>query len=307
MGKKKTNAIWATLMPVFSPQQKGEKTLDLKYQISVHEALAHNGLLIYMTADKEIDFSVSVLAAMNAQAPVESNDGDVVLTNSPWNGPEIFTDYILGSVTVPSSSSPSMSAEEIQNKFLVSSGLYGFNVKTGLLSPNPDFDLATAMMDTKLGQPGMAQTPNSIKDHAPKEFYQLLLPDTYGFSTTLILPNQADVDSDASDKKVAALSQLLDTKTDSDAEKDLDNFMKKYWPADKRNPYEDNPYDNYPPKKSKGWPPVPAPGPYDYSNPDYDKYRDWLKKMKEQGDDDWGTGKYGGSSGASAADQAHKK
>ena len=273
MSKKKTNALWATLIPIFSAQQKSMPVianmsgdLDERYR-----------LLIYMTADKEIDFSVSVLAAMNAQAPVESNDGDDVLMNSPWNGPEIFTDYILGNVPVSSIKPEHMSAEEMQNEFLVSSNLYMKNLHN--IIPNPDFELATEMKDY-YGQLFTIADIDAFIEITGEKFYQLLRPDNYGFSTTLIFPNQALVDEDVPD----------DDEDEEEKKKKPNPFnptTKAPW--DPTNPYRDIPTpQSYPKEKS----------PYDYSHSgasaaDYRKYKENMMKKGHE-DDNWpGHDKYG--------------
>ena len=325
MAKQGTNMFWATLMPVFAPQPKDEPLLTY-----------NNGLLMYIRHDQKITFSSSVLEAMEAVAPIVSVGN--ILKSSTWDGPLIFQNYVLENsalgfqtVTKPISTAE---AEKMHNEFLLNSGLYVMQVSSGLLIPNPNYDLSTAVMDSALmgmsmpSGKGVGTTKKELIAITGEEFYQLLLPDTYGFSTTLIYPNQSLVDG--------IIEKMKKSKKEEDDAKEtsFEEFIKALKEGD--NPYVDpkDPYPKDPWKKkpdpwgpSPGTPypgdPPPKPNPYgepwkkspwDWGSDDYKKYRDQAKKgltdaeykkwVKEQHES---YKKYGGSSGASAADQTHKK
>ena len=250
MAKQGTNMFWATLMPVFAPQPKDEPLLTY-----------NNGLLMYIRHDQKITFSSSVLEAMEAVAPIVSVGN--ILKSSTWDGPLIFQNYVLENsalgfqtVTKPISTAE---AEKMHNEFLVNSGLYVYQVSSGLLIPNPNYDLSTAVMDSALmgmsmpSGKGVGTTKKELIAITGEEFYQLLLPDTYGFSTTLIYPNQSLVDG--------IIEKMKKSKKEEDDAKEtsFEEFIKALKEGD--NPYVD-PKDPYPkdPWKKKPDPWGPSPG-----------------------------------------------
>ena len=287
-----TNLYWATLMPIFSPQPKHIQTL---YE-----------LLVYIQHEHKIEFSSSVLEAMKADAPVDTISS--LLQSSTWDGPQFFTDYIFENVptlTTPGSITPATAAaissvkpihfsqdvkEQLQNEFLLNCGLYikdpsaHLNIPGLPLSiiPNPDFNLAGSVMDSSWGTIHN-QPPINFVATTGEEFYQLLGPDNYGFSTTLIFPNQALVDEDVPD----------DDEDEEEKKKKPNPFnpapiTKTPWDPTK-NPYGDKP-SPYPYPKEKA--------PYDYSHSgasaaDYKKYKEGMIKKGHE-DDNWpGHDKYG--------------
>ena len=339
MAKEMNNWFWATLMPVFSPQ-------PTRLRISPPQSLrpnphveAHNGLIVYSKHKDAIDFSSSVLGAMQAVAPVIVPEG--VLKSSVWDGPKLFQDFILTNMAstslslsgwtagAPSGTSP----EKIYNEFVINTGLY---IEDPLISatpgkiapivPNPDFNLAEVML--VFGQAGMldsARMADFIKITG-EEFYKLLLPDNYGFSTTLIFPDQdilnedsqAEIDA-AEIEKLRAYEEFIKILKEGHPDEwdPVDPYKKpKPWgdPTGPGAPWEPklhrpNPYDPKPSDKN----------PYKWYPEDYDKYRSYLGKKKDGYDDEdraWIKrqrayyDKYRGAisgSGASAADQSHYK
>lgn len=288
-----TNLYWATLMPIFSPQPKGVD--DKQWPIL-------DGILFYIQHEHKIKFSSSVLEVMKADAPVDTISS--LLQSSTWDGPQFFTDYIFENVPVlvkphahpthtPAIHISNDVKEQIQNEFLINSGLYIKDPKLNLpigpgmpisIIPNPDFDLATTMLKR---DHLWARRANQAEIHAfieivGEDFYTLLLRENYGFSTTLIFPNQALVDEGVSD----------DDEDEEEKEKKPNPFnpapMKTPWDPTK-NPYGDKP-SPYPYPKEKA--------PYDYSHSgasaaDYKKYKEGMIKNGHE-DDNWpGQHKYG--------------
>ncbi len=329
MGKQGTNSYWATLMPVFSSKPKNWQLPD---------PMAMTGLLFYVKHEDKIKFSDSVLDAMQAEAPVITPDNaGSLLQSSIWDGPKIFQDYILESVpatTMNPLTSVKPSAihisndvkEQMQNEFLVNCGLYiqdpTFLTKTksNPIIPNPDFDLAEAVMDSSWGTTPTA--PINFVAITGEEFYQLLGSDNYGFSTTLIFPNQDLVDKDV-DSLVDTLEKaILDEAEKKEKAKEkarklsYEEWLKKMkekegGPGSPNDPWGPSAPDPY----KKPWDPDPYPSPKPRPNPytyppdddwnpkpyDYEKYKEWMQKKK-----DWDEA-YDKSNAASSASQIHNK
>ena len=119
MAKKMTNWFWATLMPVFSPQPKHKNSgpqnvpsPPKSLRPNTGHVEAHNGLIVYSKHKDGIDFSSSVLDAMQAVVPVIVPEG--VLKSSVWDGPKIFQDFILNNMPTRTATR-SLSSEEMYN------------------------------------------------------------------------------------------------------------------------------------------------------------------------------------------------
>lgn len=313
MGKPGTNSYWATLMPVFSPQPRRNQPEP--------DWPGLNGLLVYVQHEHKIEFSSSVLEVMKAQAPVDNISS--LLKSSTWDGPKFFQDYIIESATSHfrhAQANPPIHIskdikEQMQKEFLVNCGLYIEDPKPHLnlaglplsIIPNPDFNLAEAVMDSSWGTTPTA--PINFVAITGEEFYQLLGPDNYGFSTTLIFPNQAVIDGDVP----------TDDEDEAKTEKEKKEFKPKTSYEDwlkllKERGSDDNPWGPSTDPWKEPYPKTkPRPNPYTYppdddwdhtkrpdNSYDYEKYKEWLQK-KKKGD------YYGGSSAASAASQTHNK
>jgi len=264
-----------------------------------------SGLLFYTKSNKDIKFSSSILDTIGAQAPEDIEISSPLLVGTTWDGPDFFKAYILDALnygaagdeyfaSLPQISKKSgknylkFTPEEMQNHFLLNSGLYIIDPVLRWSSPlhiipNPDFELANAILDFEYGSDIEEAMRNTSK-----EFYELLFPDTYGFSTTLIFPNQAEVDDDQGElKKIKELAYAKSIEElDGD---DLEGLIKKLWPTEKIDPYTgkketsdpwgDNPYNR---------------DPYDSSaasaaSATYEDYKKYMKKYK---DDRWDPGAY---------------
>ena len=316
MGKLGTNWYWATLMPVFSSQPKNWQLPD---------PMAMNGLLFYIQPEDKIKFSDSVLDAMQAVAPIIVPES--VLKSSVWDGPKIFRDYILENTTLHFNVGTSQTAapaihisndikEQMQNEFLVNCGLYievpGATPSDTKLIPNPDFNLATAMLNST---PLFITHPDFIAITG-QEFYNLLLPDNYGFSTTLIFPNQDLVDEgvdsiDTLEKAILDEAEKKEKAKEKARKLSYEEWLKKMKERGPNDPWGPSAPDPY----KKPWDPdpyprpKPRPNPYTYPpdddwNPkpyDYEKYKEWMQKKK-----DWDEA-YDKSNAASSASQVHNK
>lgn len=289
MSKSGDKLYWATLMPVFCSQAKNSN--EIAYDILDKTS----GLLFYTKSNKDIKFSSSILDTIGAQAPEDIELSSSLLVGTTWDGPDFFKAYILDALDSPLPRK-SFTPEQMLNHFLLNSGLYIIdpapliNPQSPLIKhqskplhiiPNPDFELANAILDFEYG----SDIEEALRNTS-KEFYELLFPDTYGFSTTLIFPNQAEVDDDQGElKKIKELHGLGPEELDGD---DLEGLIKKLWPTDKKNPYtgkkETSPWGDNPYKRD----------PYDSSaasaaSATYEDYKKYLKKYKE---DDWDPGAY---------------
>jgi len=301
MSKSGDKLYWATLMPVFCSQAKNPN--EIAYDILDKTS----GLLFYTKSNKDIKFSSSILDTIGAQAPEDIELSSSLLVGTTWDGPDFFKAYILDAVcgyTVGAgdeyfSSLPQISKksgknylkftpEEMQNHFLLNSGLYiidpvrRWRFSTLPIIPNPDFELANAILDFEYGSDIEEAMRNTSK-----EFYELLFPDTYGFSTTLIFPNQAEVDDDQGElKKIKELAYAkFIEELDGD---DLEGLIKTLWPTENIDPYtgkkETSPWGDNPYKRD----------PYDSSaasaaSATYEDYKKYMKKYK---DDRWDPGAY---------------
>lgn len=299
MSKSGDKLYWATLMPVFCSQAKNSN--EIAYDILDKTS----GLLFYTKSNKDIKFSSSILDTIGAQAPEDIEISSPLLVGTKWDGPDFFKAYILDALSYGAagdeyfSSLPQISKksgknylkftpEEMQNHFLLNSGLYIIDPVLRWSSPlpiipNPDFELANAILDFEYGSDIEEAMRNTSK-----EFYELLFPDTYGFSTTLIFPNQAEVDDDQGElKKIKELAYAKSIEElDGD---DIETLIKKLWPTEKIDPYTgkkepmtpwgDNPYDK---------------DPYDSSaaSAASSTYEDYKKYMKKYKDDRWDPGAY---------------
>jgi hypothetical protein len=292
--------------------------------------MAMNGLLFYIQPEDKIKFSDSVLDAMQAEAPSIISDAGRLLKSSTWDGPKIFRDYILENTTLHFNVGTSQTAvpaihisndikEQMQNEFLVNCGLYievpGATPSDTKLIPNPDFNLATAMMDSKLDLRG----PNALSNFIGKtgqEFYKLILPDNYGFSTTLIFPNQDLVDEgvdsiDTLEKAILDEAEKKEKAKEKARKLSYEEWLKKIKEGGPNDPWGPTAPDPY----KKPWDPDPYPRPKPRPNPytyppdddwdpkpyDYEKYKEWMQKKK-----DWDEA-YDKSNAASSASQIHNK
>jgi hypothetical protein len=351
MGKQGTNPYWATLMPVFSPQPK-DWNLPVPF--------AANGFLFYVRHEHKIKFSDSVLEAMQAEAPIITSGS--LLQGSTWDGPKIFREYILENATLHFSKGKSSAKlpsaihlsndikEQRQNEFLVNCGLYIEDPSSTIKSnpfaiiPNPDFNLAEAVMDSSWGT--TPTTPVNFVAITGEEFYELLLPDNYGFSTTLIFPNQDLLDGDEDADSMLTLEKAILEEAEKEAkEKDKEKrrkmsyeewikWMEKqrkpdpWGPPGPGDPWNPDPYPNAPQPSPNpyGYPPEDDWNPkkwnyQEYEKDDLKKYakilgkkekdvtaeeKEWMKKLHNKWRDYERYKKFGGSS-ASSASQVHNK
>ncbi len=334
MAKQITNWYWATLMPVFTPQLKRIKEWGSL-------PFASNGFLLYIKHKDNVNFSPSILDAMQAAAPIVSSG--ITLQSSTWDGPTIFRDYILDNSTlqftsvIPPSGPIVLSQDErekIHNEFLINCGLYIEDTKSKKLTsqgksitliPNPDFDLATAMIESVITWRGAGLDQDELDAFIKitgVQFYELLGSDNYGFSTTLIFPNQDLVDKDV-DSLVDTLEKaILDEAEKKEKAKEkarklsYEEWLKKMkekegGPGSPNDPWGPSAPDPY----KKPWDPDPYPSPKPRPNPytyppdddwnpkpyDYEKYKEWMQKKK-----DWDEA-YDKSNAASSASQIHNK
>ena len=328
MGKSGTNRYWATLSPVFSPQKKelpvGPDNPPDPDGWNEQGFGRKNPLLLYMQHEHKIDFSTSVLDAMNAQAPVAKIHS--LLKSSIWDGPKIFRDYVLENIPLQvapkklTSVKPSAIhiandvKEQMQNQFLINCGLYiedpTFLTKTksNPIIPNPDFDLAITMLSCEIPNLGAGWDQDALDafiEIVGEEFYKLLLSENYGFSTTLIFPNLDIVDDlDTVDQ---AIKEKIAEKEAKKAYEDWLKKMKKRKPGGPKDPWDPSPPDPY----KTPWDPDPYPHPKPRPNPytyppdddwdpkpyDYQKYKEWVQRKR-----DWDK-----SNAASSASQVHNK
>lgn len=317
MGKLGTNGYWATLMPVFGPRQK-------RHMSAIE---GNTGLLFYIKHGDKIEFSDSVLEAMQAEAPVITPDNaGSLLQSAIWDGPKIFRDYILENIPLQvapkklTSVKPSAIhiandvKEQMQNDFLVNCGLYiqdpTFLTKTksNPIIPNPDFDLAIAMLSCEIPNLGAGWDQDALDafiEIVGEEFYKLLLSENYGFSTTLIFPNLDIVDDlDTVDQ---AIKEKIAKKEAKKAYEDWLKKMKERKPGAPKDPWDPSPPDPY----KTPWDPDPYPHPKPRPNPytyppdddwdpkpyDYQKYKEWVQRKMDRDE----------SNAASSASQVHNK
>ena len=274
---KGVGASWATIMPVFSPR--------VKDSFSFQEWDSADGhIIFYGKSANPIMFSTSVLDAMDAEAPAPTPPG--ILVEAIWSGPKVFEAYVLQSAIsnypggITSAASNNLSPSEkvkMHNDFLLNCGMYVFDVSTGLMIPNPDYDMAAQMIEFDFGEPALGEFIDFCKGR--EEFCKLLQPENYGFSTTLRYPNPNIVDED--DKKSPSVFKVI-----SDKVGDYDEFIKRMkdedpWgkPKDKSwwpeiDPYNPPPYEGkqpYAPNKS-----------WDWDSGDYKDYRDSKRNKMSQ-------------------------
>ena len=270
---KGVGASWATIMPVFSPRVKDMFLFD-------KDGDGH--IIFYGKSANPIMFSTSVLDAMDAEAPHPTSAG--ILVGAVWDGPKVFEAYVLQSAIsnypggITSAASNNLSPSEkvkMHNDFLLNCGMYVFDVSTGLMIPNPDYDMATKIIELDFGDSALGEFIDFCKGR--EEFCKLLQPENYGFSTTLRYPNPNIVDEDdeddEDDKKSPSVFKVI-----SDKVGDYDEFIKRmkdedHWgkPKDKSwwpeiDPYNPPPYEGkqpYAPNKS-----------WDWDSGDYKNYRD---------------------------------
>ena len=342
MAKKMTNWFWATLMPVFSPQPKHKNpgpqnvpSPPRSLRPNTGHVEAHNGLIVYSKHKDGIDFSSSVLDAMQAVAPIIVPES--VLKSSVWDGPKIFQDFILANM-VPDLG---RSSEEMYNDFVLLTGLY---IQDPLISskpgkivpivPNPDFNLAEVMLESVFTWRGAGLDQDEIDAFIKitgEEFYKLLLPDNYGFSTTLIFPNQDLVDGDLPDDKTKKEKTKKEKKkgTPMSYEDWLKKMEKGPWgPPGPGDPWSPDPYPNVPQPRPNpyGYPPEDDWNPkkwnyQDYEQADLKKYakilgkkekdvtaeeKEWMKRLHNKWRHYEMYKKFGGSA-ASSASQVHHK
>ncbi len=362
MAKKMTNWFWATLMPVFSPQPKHKNSgpqnvpsPPKSLRPNTGHVEAHNGLIVYSKHKDGIDFSSSVLDAMQAVVPVIVPEG--VLKSSVWDGPKLFQEFIFANM-VPDLG---RSSEEMYNDFVLLTGLY---IEDPLISspqppsgvgkvvpivPNPDFNLAEVMLESVFTWRGAGLDQDEIDAFIKitgEEFYELLLPDNYGFSTTLIFPNQDLLDGDEDADSMLTLEKAILEEAEKEAkEKDKEKrrkmsyeewikWMEKqrkpdpWGPPGPGDPWSPDPYPNVPQPKPNpyGYPPEDDWNPkkwnyQDYEQADLKKYakilgkkekdvtaeeKEWMKKLHNKWRDYERYKKFGGSS-ASSASQVHNK
>jgi len=271
---KGVGASWATIMPVFSPKVKNEHW----------NPLASSGIIFYGKQANPIMFSTSVLDAMDAEAPPPTSAGNLV--EAIWNGPKVFEAYVLQSAIsnypggITSAASNNLSPAEkvkMHNDFLLNSGLYVFNVPSGLMIPNPDYDMATKIIEFDFGASAIGLLSQDFCK-GREEFCKLLQPENYGFSTTLIYPKQDIVDEDdeddEDDKKNPPAKK---SKTPYGRPPDYDEFIKRMreedpWGKPKKNPWPQiDPY-NPPPYAAKQ--PYGGKSKWDWDSSDYKDYRD---------------------------------
>jgi hypothetical protein len=223
-------------------------------------------------------FSTSVLDAMDAEAPAPTPPG--ILVEAIWDGPKVFEAYVLQSAIsnypggITSAASNNLSPSEkvkMHNDFLLNCGMYVFDVSTGLMIPNPDYDMAVQMIEFDFGEPALGEFIDFCKGR--EEFCKLLQPENYGFSTTLIYPNQNIVDEDDEDDED-------DKKTPPKKKNpygDYDEFIKRMkdedpWGKPKINPWPE--IDPYNPPPYAGKQPYAPNKSWDWDSGDYKDYRD---------------------------------
>ena len=273
LGEIFKQVYWATLMPIFSPQTK--------FAGNFYDP--HNGLLFYeKVTGRKVVFSDSVLEAMEAEAPAPLPAGSL-LKSSLWDGPQIFKEYIIDSATVigavPAKKVSPTEAAKLHTEFLMNLGLYipdplitSNPTKGGqtLIVPNPDYDLSFEMLSRTYGTSEKDRLDLITKVGA--DFYQLLLPENYGFSTTLIYPNQALVDGISA--QVVPDDEIDTERKRQDEEEERKKKLQEEWDKiyKKKNPYDPGPWKPQP----NPWPDPPYVDPRKKPNP-YGPY----------GDDDW--------------------
>jgi hypothetical protein len=268
---KGVGASWATLMPVFSPR--------VKDSFSFQEWDSADGpIIFYGKPTNPIMFSTSVLDAMDAEAPAPTPPG--ILVEAIWDGPKVFEAYVLQSAIsnypggITSAASNNLSPSEkvkMHNDFLLNCGMYVFDVSTGLMIPNPDYDMATKIIELDFGDSALGEFIDFCKGR--EEFCKLLQPENYGFSTTLIYPNQNIVDEDDEDDED-------DKKTPPKKKNpygDYDEFIKRMkdedpWGKPKINPWPE--IDPYNPPPYAGKQPYAPNKSWDWDSGDYKDYRD---------------------------------
>ena len=266
---KGVGASWATIMPVFSPRVKDMFLFD-------KDGDGH--IIFYGKSANPIMFSTSVLDAMDAEAPAPTPPG--ILVEAIWSGPKVFEAYVLQSAIsnypggITSAASNNLSPSEkvkMHNDFLLNCGMYVFDVSTGLMIPNPDYDMAAQMIEFDFGEPALGEFIDFCKGR--EEFCKLLQPENYGFSTTLIYPNQNIVNEDPESPATAANPPLARV------------FIKRMkdedpWGKPKKNPWpEINPY-NPPPYAGKQ--PYAPNKSWDWDSGDYKDYRDSKRNKMSQ-------------------------
>jgi len=268
---KGVGASWATIMPVFSPR--------VKDSFSFQEWDSADGhIIFYGKSANPIMFSTSVLDAMDAEAPPPTSAG--ILVGAVWDGPKVFEAYVLQSAIsnypggITSAASNNLSPSEkvkMHNDFLLNCGMYVFDVSTGLMIPNPDYDMATKIIELDFGDSALGEFIDFCKGR--EEFCKLLQPENYGFSTTLIYPNQNIVNEDPESPATAANPPLATV------------FIKRMkdedpWGKPKKNPWpEINPY-NPPPYAGKQ--PYAPNKSWDWDSGDYKDYRDSKRNKMSQ-------------------------
>ena len=352
MAKQITNWYWATLMPVFTPQLKRIKEWGSL-------PFASNGFLLYIKHKDNVNFSPSILDAMQAAAPIVSSG--ITLQSSTWDGPTIFRDYILDNSTlqftsvIPPSGPIVLSQDErekIHNEFLINCGLYIEDTKSKKLTsqgksitliPNPDFDLATAMIESVITWRGAGLDQDELDAFIKitgVQFYELLGSDNYGFSTTLIFPNQSLVDGGV-DSMIDSIVEKMEEAEKKEKEKKKRHLSYEEWikkmkdrgdepwgPPGPGTPWNPDPYPNVPQPRPNpyGYPPEDDWNPkkwnyQEYEQADLKKYakilgkkeidvteeeKEWIKNLHNKWRDYERYKKFGGSA-ASSASQVHNK
>jgi hypothetical protein len=324
-------------MPVFSPQPKhphgrpqNVPSQPRSLRPNTHVEEAYNGLIVYNKHKDTIDFSSSILDAMQAVAPVIVPE---LLKSSVWDGPKIFQQFILSNMPTHLNDASRRSLEKMYNEFIINTELY---IPDPLISPtpgkivsivpNPYFNLSRAMIDTKLGKiPQQTGHRNNVLTpfvaKIGKEFLNIIQnPNNYGFSTTLIFPDQDILNANSQAKIDAA--EIEKRRAHEEYIKILKEGHPDEW--NPTNPYKKPQPWGDPTGPGAPWEPRPKPNPYDPYDPrdknpykwipeDYDKYRSYLGKKKDGYDDEdraWIKkqrayyDKYQGASGASAASAA---
>ena len=266
---KGVGASWATIMPVFSPRVKDMFLFD-------KDGDGH--IIFYGKSANPIMFSTSVLDAMDAEAPPPTSAG--ILVGAVWDGPKVFEAYVLQSAIsnypggITSAASNNLSPSEkvkMHNDFLLNCGMYVFDVSTGLMIPNPDYDMATKIIELDFGDSALGEFIDFCKGR--EEFCKLLQPENYGFSTTLIYPNQNIVNEDPESPATAANPPLATV------------FIKRMkdedpWGKPKKNPWPQiDPY-NPPPYAAKQ--PYGGKSKWDWDSSDYKDYRDSKRNKMSQ-------------------------
>ncbi len=280
---------WATLMPIFSPQKK----------FSGNYFDPHNGLLFYeQVFGRKVVFSDSVLEAMEAEAPPPTPAGSI-LKSSLWDGPQIFKDYMIDSATVVRAVQATAKivspedAAKLHTEFLINLGLYipdplvAKNVKMNLIVPNPDYDLSVEMLSRTYGT--SEKDRKELIEKVGADFYQLLLPENYGFSTTLIYPNQSLVDGRYAHVIPDDEDELDTEKKRQDEEEERKKKLQEEWDKiykkKKKNPYDPGPWKPQP----NPWPDPPyvdprkKPNPYGpYGDDDWTPNKEWWDETKKK-------------------------